>query len=118
MNGLLLLGLLILAFCGFDIYLRFIRGQQVWSTPPAAFPQLGPRNHSIFYSIDEEHEAYRIYRRTQDHELQALKTALRPDQWGESVHVKPHVMPPEGTRLVWDVFGYVELCQCPHKLLA
>lgn len=108
MSTRLLLGLLLVIFAGLEIYWRFIRGQQVWTNPRPAFSQVPRKNHSIFHNVDEEHEAYRIYRRTQDNELQALKYALDPELWGESVLVKHHVIPPEGTRLIWDVFGYVK----------
>ena len=110
MNGRLLLGLLIIGFAGLEAYLRFNHGKQSWSYPKHAFQRL-PVNcthHDIFSNADEELEAYRIYRHIQDSELQALKNALDPEQWEESVAVKFEFMPPEGTRLVWDVFGYVK----------
>ena len=109
-NSRLLLGLLITGFAGLEVYLRVIRGKQSWSYHKDAF-QLMPlkyTHHGIFSNADEELEAYRTYRHIQDSELQALKNALDPQQWGESVAVKFEVMPPEGTRLIWDVFGYVK----------
>ena len=110
MNSRLLLGVLITGFAGLEVYLRFIRDKQLWSYPKQAFQRLplSYTPHSIFSNADEELEAYRIYRHIQDSELQALKNALDPEQWGESVAVKFEVMPPEGTRLIWDVFGYVK----------
>ncbi|KAL3161396.1 hypothetical protein ABBQ32_010286 [Trebouxia sp. C0010 RCD-2024] len=115
MNSRLVLGLLVVAFCGSEVCLRFFgyRSQQVWSSPTPAFQQLHFRNNGIFHSIDEEHEAYRIYRQTQDNELKALKYALDPEEWGESVVVKPRVKATEGSRLIWDVFG--PFYNCPSK---
>lgn len=110
MHGRLLLSLLVIGFAGLEIYLRFDCDKQSWLHPKHAFQQLdlAPKHHNIFNSTDEEHEAYRIYRQTQDSELQALNNALEPQLWGESVAVQFPVMPPEGTRLIWDVFGYVK----------
>ena len=109
MNSRLLLGLLIIAFAGLEVYLRFNR-KHPWSYPKRAFQRLSLNytHQDIFSNADEELEAYRIYRHIQDSELQALKNALGPEQWGESVALKFEVMPPEGTRLIWDVFGYVK----------
>ncbi|KAL3161845.1 hypothetical protein ABBQ38_008935 [Trebouxia sp. C0009 RCD-2024] len=109
----LVLGLLLAGFAGLEIYFRLIRGKQAWSTPQHVFQQQPQTYHGIFHNIDDEHEAYRIYRQTQDRELLALKHALDPRQWGESVVVKPHVIPPEGARLIWDVFG--PFYNCPSK---
>ena len=115
MNTRLVLVLLLVGFAGLEIYFRFIRSNQAGSKPQHAFQQAHLTHHSIFHDIDDEHEAYRIYRQAQDTELQALHQALDPQQWGESVNVKPHVIPPEGTRLIWDVFGYV--CNSMQSLI-
>lgn len=113
MNSRLLLGLLVVAFAGLEVYLHFSPDKQSWPYPKRAFQRLSLNHthHNIFSNADEELEAYRMYRDIQDSELQALNNALEPDQWGESVAVKFAVMPPEGTRLIWDVFGYVRVCR-------
>ena len=110
MNGRLLLSLAIVCFAGLEIYSRFNRSRQAWSHPKHPFQQLPlERTHNnIFDSIDAEHDAYRLFRQAQDSELQALNNALEPQKWGESVALQFPIMPFEGTRLLWDVFGYVK----------
>ena len=60
---------------------------------------------SLFASPQDQEEAFRIYRDQQDEEFRALHNALAPQFWQESTALRFASMPPEGTRLIWDIFG-------------